>query len=80
MKSNLVMIKLLDDVIVILFKLVLCLIVDCGFDVREGCYFLVVFLLIVMNVMKFSFLDCMGYECFVNLFYIEDYDDNNFFY
>ncbi|MCP3657429.1 MAG: hypothetical protein GY734_14675 [Herbaspirillum sp.] len=77
MKSNLAMTKLLDDVTVTSLKPALRSIVDRGFDVREGCYFLGALLPTATNVTKSSFQDCTGYECFVNSLHIEDYDDNN---
>ncbi|AOB31662.1 hypothetical protein AKI39_14640 [Bordetella sp. H567] len=50
-------------------------IIDEGFDVRAGCYFLAALLRKATNVSRSSFIDCTGYECFVNSIHIEDYDD-----
>jgi hypothetical protein len=50
-------------------------IVDRGFNVREGCYFLAALLPAAKNVTRDSFPDRTGYECFVNSIHVEDYDN-----
>jgi hypothetical protein len=50
-------------------------IVDRGFNVRDGCYFLAALLPTAKNVTRDSFPDRTGYECFVNSIHVEDYDD-----
>ncbi|MEK6314840.1 MAG: hypothetical protein V4807_10520 [Burkholderia gladioli] len=48
-------------------------VVNGGFVLRDGCYFLSL-LLKGANVSRENFPDRTGYECFVNSLHIEDYD------
>lgn len=53
----------------------LAAIIDEGLEVRGGCYFLAALLRKTTSVSRSNFIDCTGYECFVNSIHIEDYDD-----
>lgn len=75
MKSNTGMRELLADATIVeQLNPALNAIVNRGFDVREGCYFLAALLPAAKNVTRDSFPDRTGYECFVNSIHVEDYD------
>lgn len=75
MKSNSVMRALLaEETVVEQLNPALNAIVDRGFNVREGCYFLAALLPAAKNATRDSFADRTGYECFVNSIHVEDYD------
>jgi len=46
-----------------------------GFLIKDGCYFFSRLLEKVVGVKLEDFQDRTGYECFVNSFHVEDYDD-----
>jgi hypothetical protein len=75
-KSNAAMRARLEDAMVVeRLNPALKAIVDRGFNVRDGCYFLAALLPAAKNVTRDSFPDRTGYECFVNSIHVEDYDD-----
>jgi hypothetical protein len=51
-------------------------IADSGFSLGDECYFLRG-ILGKANVARESFIDCTGYECFVNSLHVEDYDSTS---
>ncbi|MDR3445808.1 MULTISPECIES: hypothetical protein [unclassified Dyella] len=52
-------------------------ILDAGFVIKDGCYFVAALMPDSTNVSLSSFPDRTGYECFINSIHVEDYDDKN---
>jgi len=81
MKYNNSMGVLLSGVISITpFKQTINKIASNGFVVKDDCYFLASLLPLAKNASKERFIDCVGYECFVNSIHIDANDEKYLLY
>ena len=74
MKANTAMVTLLKSVdLKAHLTPTLMEIAQKGFEFRDECYVLRAFVAKSPNILRSSFPDCTGYECFVNSLHVEDY-------